>query len=163
VKGAQNSIGPGTCWQPTGPSDRPGRSPRILTVGPGTDPRRSGREAFATLVAPTLEHSPAGSGAHAGPEPMSLLALPLVGLVSPLHVSSLVCSSAAHSLSRGHAVKTIHHEPPPDYPRTGIRPGRPVEKLLRRERSIQVRCFPVNQSPYQPARGHAGGMRHTAR
>jgi len=158
VKSAQNSIGPRTCWQQIGPSDRPGRSPRTSKAGPGTDPHRSGRKTFATLVAPALKHRPAGACAHAGPEPVSLLAFSLVGLVRPFHVSSLITLAPQTPQARGHAVKTVRRAT------SGSAPGHalknPPEKGAKYTSPLsprQSRSWPISAMGDLGRWGHALG------
>ncbi len=49
-----------------------------------------GREAFAAFVAPALENRSAGFCTHAHAKPVGLLALALIGLIRPFHISSLI-------------------------------------------------------------------------
>lgn len=49
-----------------------------------------GRQAFAAFVAPPLEDRSTGFRTHAHAKPMGLLALALIGLIRPFHISSLI-------------------------------------------------------------------------
>lgn len=93
--------------QPGGPRghrrDGSGR-PRTRRRSHGRGCARSGREAGATPRATGLEHRAATPGAHAGTEPVLLLALPVVGLERPLHAGSLTRGGPPSSANCGGAV-----------------------------------------------------------
>jgi len=76
-------------------TDRPARYTRAKSSDRESRPvdrftRGLGRETFATLVAPALEHGPARASAHALTEPVHLLAVAFVRLIGPLHVPSIL-------------------------------------------------------------------------
>src|SRR5262245_18920201 len=89
-RNAGTSRGRGTASRRTGPAGRPRRSPSSGKAAAGAAPvppieRTSGGEPLAALRAAALQDEPAGTGRHAGTEPVLALPPAHVGLVGAFH------------------------------------------------------------------------------
>ena len=134
--------------------DGPGR-PRTRRRSHGRGCARSGREAGATPRATGLEHRAATPGAHAGPEPVLLLALPVVGLERPLHDGSLTRGGPPSSANCGGAVPGAETRSHPrgragsgaTWPRACGRPSKPARGRL-------------GDNPGEPEPGRVCGVIH---
>jgi hypothetical protein len=91
------AVPPAGTPPPCGSFPRPEAKRTMAKPGSGstsgrTCPRRSGGEGAPTLAPPSGEDGAAGSGSHTDPKPVRLVPLPVVGLIGPLHVRTILAT-----------------------------------------------------------------------